>query len=161
MKAKSFLSAALLFSIGTITINPKLAMAMDSRAADNIDTIIVHHSATETGTVESFRKFHVEQRGWDDVGYHFVIYTDGTVHEGRKSKFVGAHAKGRNYSSLGICLVGTDSFTKAQKKALAGLIRELKEQYQITSVERHHEKCPGRGLNVERFNAEKYRRANL
>jgi len=113
-----------------------------------IDTIIIHHSATESGTVESIRRFHVGQRGWDDIGYHYLITPDGIVHAGRDPERIGAHAKGRNLNSLGICLIGTDTFSHAQLKALAQTVAILKHQYPITKIERHHAECPGNGISI-------------
>lgn len=52
------------------------------------------------------RKWHVEERGWRDIGYHFVLKRDGTVEIGRPIEQSGAHAAGHNKDSIGICLVG-------------------------------------------------------
>ena len=114
--------------------------------------IVVHHSATETGDVEAFRRYHVQVHGWDDVGYNFVILRDGTVQTGRSANKIGAHARGRNSSHLGVCLVGEDRFTWDQKESLDRLIQDLQFQYPIRSIERHHEKCPGPGIEKELFN---------
>ena len=48
------------------------------------------------------------------IGYHFVIYTSGTVATGRHLEEIGAHVAGSNARSIGICMVGTDRFTPAQ-----------------------------------------------
>lgn len=119
--------------------------------ARNITKIIVHHSATDQGDVDSFRKHHMETKGWDDVGYHFVIKRDGTLQYGRPLFKQGAHAKGRNWNSIGICLVGKDQFNGQQHLQLKKLIRDLYMHHDIASIERHHEKCPGEGLGAEWF----------
>jgi hypothetical protein len=62
---------------------------------------------------------------------------------------VGAHAKGRNAHSIGIALIGYDEFTLLQKMSLTHLIEELNGNGEIKHIERHHEKCPGKGLQVE------------
>lgn len=115
--------------------------------------IVVHHSATAEGDVESFRRHHVTVRGWDDVGYHYVITRDGTVQIGRALTIKGAHAKNpapsRNSTHIGICLVGDNDFTDAQLASLRRLISRLSARFDIKSVERHHEECPGDSLNVE------------
>lgn len=70
--------------------------------------IIVHCSATPPDVdvgVDDIRQWHLA-RGWDDVGYHFVIRRDGTVEPGRPTEFKGSHVVGRNHESLGVCLVG-------------------------------------------------------
>ena len=111
--------------------------------------IVVHHSATKTGTVESFRRHHVNVNGWQDIGYNFVIYRNGSIHKGRSLEINGAHARGRNATHIGICLVGEDVFTADQVVALYELCRDLAEDYQIQSIERHHKDCPGIGVKVE------------
>lgn len=107
----------------------------------NIDTIAVHCSATlpkkELG-VTQIRKWHKE-RGWRDIGYHYVIRTDGSVEDGRPNQQAGAHVKGFNATSLGICLIGgvnksnlpEINFTKEQMKSLRMLIRYLQQAYGI------------------------------
>lgn len=110
--------------------------------------IVVHHSATPTGDVETFRRYHVQVRGWEDVGYHYVITRDGTVQAGRPLWKVGAHARGRNADHIGICLVGEDDFTAKQVSALKSLVRQLQATFPLTRIERHHEHCPGPGVDL-------------
>ena len=74
-----------------------------------IDTVFAHCSDTRTNQsfgVADFRKWHVEERGWSDVGYHYVIRLDGTVEEGRPLELIGAHAAPCNTGSIGICFEG-------------------------------------------------------
>ena len=74
-----------------------------------ITELIVHCTASREGvnqTVAAIRKYHVNQRGWSDIGYHFVVYLDGTVHAGRPLDKIGAHCTGHNSYSIGICYVG-------------------------------------------------------
>ena len=109
--------------------------------------VVIHHSTSpEWTTVEDIDRWHKE-RGWDGIGYHYVIYPDGSIHEGRSIDKVGAHAKGRNTTYIGVCLIGYDDFTPAQIKALKNLIKELG-----LKVERHHEECPGKGIDIELLN---------
>ncbi len=109
--------------------------------------IVVHHSASpDWTTVEGINRWHKE-RGWHGIGYHYVIYTDGSVHEGRSTDKVGAHAKGRNSTHIGICLVGYNEITDEQIKALKKLVKELG-----LPCERHHEECPGSGVDIESLN---------
>lgn len=70
--------------------------------------IVVHHAATKKGQdvgVKEIRKWHL-QRGFSDVGYHYVIRRDGTLETGRALGVAGAHVAGHNQHSIGICLVG-------------------------------------------------------
>lgn len=61
-----------------------------------LNYIIIHHSATDHGDVESFRRHHRNVNGWIDVGYHYVIDNDpdGEVQVGRPLAQAGAHARG-------------------------------------------------------------------
>jgi N-acetyl-anhydromuramyl-L-alanine amidase AmpD len=93
-----------------------------------LELVIVHCSATPPSMdigVDEIRRWHLD-RGWSDIGYHFVIRRDGTVEPGRPVSAVGAHAKGFNATSIGICLVGgvndigfaDANYTRAQYDAL-------------------------------------------
>lgn len=71
-----------------------------------IRRIIVHHSASPlTTTLEDIKRWHLE-RGFDDIGYHYVIESNGLIRYGRPLPLMGAHAKGSNWDSIGVCLVG-------------------------------------------------------
>ena len=115
----------------------------------SIDKIIVHCSATREGqhvTVQQIRQWHL-QRNFADIGYHYVVYLDGTVHKGRPLEKAGAHCKGYNAHSIGICYVGgldrqgkpKDTRTAAQKAALLSLIRELRQRFPRATVHGHRE----------------------
>ena len=115
----------------------------------SIDKIIVHCSATREGqhvTVQQIRQWHL-QRNFADIGYHYVVYLDGTVHTGRPLEKAGAHCKGQNAHSIGICYVGgldrqgkpKDTRTAAQKAALLSLIRELRQRFPHATVHGHRE----------------------
>jgi hypothetical protein len=80
-----------------------------------LNKIIIHCTATRPNwwigkspqqKVNEIRRWHVEDRGWADIGYHYLIDRDGTVIEGRPLSKVGAHAKGHNTGSVGIALFG-------------------------------------------------------
>lgn len=116
-----------------------------------IDKIILHCTATPEGrdyTVEQIREWHVKGNGWNDIGYHFVIYRDGSVHEGRPLAVPGAHCKGHNVTSIGIAYVGgctadgktpKDTRTPAQREALYRLIGQLKTRFPGVAVHCHNE----------------------
>jgi len=110
--------------------------------------IIVHCTATREGknyTVEDIRRWHKEF-GFLDIGYHYVIYLDGSVHEGRPVEKVGAHCSGHNANSIGIVYVGgldkdgnpKNTLTPRQEESLFNLILELENKYpSIRSVNGH------------------------
>lgn len=96
-----------------------------------INLIVVHCSATDNkkyDNVATMDRWHRE-RGFRKVGYHFYIRKDGTVENGRDISEVGAHAKGHNGMSIGICLGGLkeEKFTQHQFDACARIIRELRK----------------------------------
>ena len=106
---------------------------------------VIHHTATPIDTtVESIRNHHINVKGWDDIGYHFLVKEDGSVVEGRSMFKKGAHAKGRN-NYVGIALIGMDEFSEIQIEGLVTLLQRLN----ITHIERHHEECPSEGIDVE------------
>jgi len=109
----------------------------------DISKAVIHHTASRDVSVQEIDSWHRE-RGWDCIGYHFVIRKDGTIEKGRSLSLNGAHALGRNHF-VGIALTGYNVFTKEQ---LNSLIRLLK-QINITHIESHHENCPGNGLDLE------------
>lgn len=76
------------------------------------------------------------------IGYHFVIYTNGTIVTGRHLEEIGAHVRGRNDNSIGICLIGTDAFTSAQWAALAALIKGLPALFPNAKVSGHRDNSP-------------------
>lgn len=101
--------------------------------------IVVHCSATQNLLKYTWKDIDAMHRakGWACIGYHFVIRTDGTIERGRPIESIGAHAKGHNDESIGICLIGgidskghsVDNFTQAQKDSLRELVGYLKDTY--------------------------------
>ena len=73
-----------------------------------INKIVVHCTATPEGrpvSVEEIDSWH-KQRGWSQIGYHYVVQLDGTINQGRPLNISGAHVKGHNKYSIGITYVG-------------------------------------------------------
>lgn len=115
-----------------------------------IDKIIIHCTATPEGrdyTVADITMWH-KMRGFSDIGYHYVIYRDGTIHEGRNVNVAGAHTVGYNSNSIGVCYVGgltkdgttpKDTRTTAQKDALEKLMITLKANYPKATIHGHRE----------------------
>ncbi len=119
-----------------------------------IKRLIVHHSASPlTTTIEDIQKWHVEENGWDDVGYHFVISQIGIVYRGRDLAYQGAHARGNNNDSIGVCLVGNNSeylnvWTTEQVGALQRMWNSFKMLWRGIEVYGHRDiaegtECPG------------------
>jgi len=100
-----------------------------------INRIAIHHSAGPiTQTVEQIRDWHVNGRGWSDVGYHYLIDYEGQIHEGRPVEKVGAHVKGWNKDSIGICLIGNfeeHPVAADQWFALEELLSHLMDLYDL------------------------------
>lgn len=122
-----------------------------------LDTIIVHCSATESGTVESIRKYHMKVNGWSDIGYHFVIYPNGVVVTGRPIEQAGAHCQGANAYSVGVCLIGNKSFSDAQFKSLRKLVGDLKKKYPSIAKVAGHKEYPSakkQGKTCPNFNVQ-------
>ena len=115
-----------------------------------ITKLIIHCSATPEGrdyTVADIDRWH-RARGFKGIGYHYVIYRDGSVHPGRAVEVIGAHCAGQNANSIGICYIGglaadgktaKDTRTPAQKEALRKLVAELKAKYPGVTVHGHRE----------------------
>ncbi len=107
-----------------------------------INSLIIHCSASDWGTAADIRRWHLKRPGFKDIGYHYVIgsgkpypncyyyhYLDGSVEVGRRLSVQGAHCKGQNRHSIGICLIGKNSFTQGQMKSLIDVVEHLALQY--------------------------------
>ena len=104
----------------------------------HVDKIIVHCSATPNErdvTVADIRRWHVEENGWDDIGYHYFIDKVGMVFKGRSLDVIGAHCKGYNKDSIGICLSGLHDFSPMQFVSLKVLLFNLMRDFAIPASE--------------------------
>jgi len=110
-----------------------------------INRIVIHCAYTKPSMAigaADIRRWHVEENGWRDIGYHFVIRRDGTLEKGRPVEQAGAHVAGHNGDSLGVCLVGGMSeqgqpdcnFTRAQWQQLDSLVQSLAKAYGVSAV---------------------------
>ena len=115
-----------------------------------INRVIIHCSATREGqhvSIDTIRNWHVKGNGWSDIGYHYVIDLDGNIHTGRREDMIGAHVRGHNDDSIGICYVGgldcegnpKDTRTQEQKDALIDLLKVLKRKYWSVKIQGHNE----------------------
>ena len=139
----------------------KLNLLVNKRT---IKELIVHCSATPEGkdySVDTIRQWHL-QRGFSDIGYHYVIYRDGSINKGRDVNISGAHCTNHNSKSIGICYVGgldssgkkpKDTRTNAQKKSLVKLVKQLMSMYNLgaSNIHCHNEyankACPSFSIN--------------
>lgn len=120
-----------------------------SKINSKMNTIVIHCSATKEFnniTSKEIKKWHL-QRGFKDIGYHFVILLDGTIEIGRPINQQGAHVLDHNSYTIGICYVGgldsngkpKDTRTPAQKESLNKLIDILKDVTTIKAIKGHRD----------------------
>ena len=124
------------------------------RPLECVETIVVHHSASRlTTTPEEIRHWHVDERGWEDTGYHFILSKEGVIHRGRHTVWQGAHVRSHNAGSIGVCLVGNNvdpeqRWTPKQIQALLRLVSALRIIYGFVPCVMHKDLdpttlCPG------------------
>lgn len=142
-------------------------MIYQGKARHPVTGIFIHCTATPPDwrpkdtpqqRVEAIRQMHITERGWSDIGYHWLIDREGTVLPGRKETVVGAHVAGHNSGTIGISLFGgltskthdpfMKNYTAAQADALRSLIEDIKMRTDIKSIRGHNEvdngkACPG------------------
>lgn len=134
-----------------------------------IKSIILHCSSTPEGkdfTVADITRWHKE-RGFKTIGYHYVVYRDGTIHNGRPVEQIGAHCEGYNKNSIGVCYIGglmtdgktpKDTRTSEQKEALYQLCYDLMDRFNIgiENIHCHNEyakkACPS--FKIHKFREE-------
>jgi len=127
----------------------------------NVKYIVIHYTATpverdfSAADIDAMHK----RRGWKGIGYHKYIRKSGLVEKGRELREQGAHVRGHNHHSVGICYeggvhadspnVGRDTRTPEQKQAMIRVIRELLDRYPGAQVIGHWDmpgaatQCPG------------------
>ena len=124
--------------------------------------ITVH--CTDTGNNEEhpaheIRRYHVEEKQWSDIGYHYVIQPSGEVEDGRPLDQIGAHVGGFNKVgkgiNVGICLVGRDRFSRAAFSSLDKLCRELMVRYDLNywDIYCHYEYSSSKGKTCPNIRA--------
>jgi N-acetylmuramoyl-L-alanine amidase len=138
----------------------------DMPVRNRTNRIVIHCLDTPKGWKEDIReidRWHREERGWSYIGYHFIIFRDGTIVQGRPVEAIGAHQPGWNTNSVAIALSGGKSakeddeflkhFTVVQGEMLDTLIRSLLIRYPGATVSGHtdHPKCDKAcpGFNVK------------
>ena len=123
---------------------------------EKVARIIVHHSASDrdTTTPDDIYRWH-RDRGWRDIGYQFVITGDGALHFGRPETMTGAHPKGHNTTSIGVCVTGNvekQKPTPKQWKMLQLFLDRSMEKYELSRENVHYHQefsataCCGKNL---------------
>ena len=109
-----------------------------------INLVVVHCADTPPDRdvdAAEIRRWHTEERGWSDIGYHWVIKRDGEIEPGRPEERNGAHVKGHNKNSIGVCLVGGGhgrfNYTWKQLEALGHLLQQLAARYPSVKIRGH------------------------
>ena len=135
--------------VGPATL-AKLIPQRLKKSERKITEIIIHCSATPDGkdyTVDDIRRWH-KQRGYSDVGYHYIVYRNGILAQGRDVNTIGAHASGHNAHSIGICYIGgmsadntrpEDTRTLRQKGRLLSLLVDLRKLYPNARIIGHRD----------------------
>lgn len=127
-----------------------------------IDKIVIHCSDSPDSLdigVREIRDWH-KQRGWSDIGYHYVIRRNGTVESGRPFEIKGAHVRGHNEGSIGICWIGRDDIDDKQLVTLKKLVLAFTSKYKLDVTEDvygHYELDSGKtcpNLDMIKFRAE-------
>ncbi|MBT0957307.1 N-acetylmuramoyl-L-alanine amidase [Alphaproteobacteria bacterium KMM 3653] len=123
--------------------------------------IAIHHTGTRTYTHTGLESYHINERGFADIGYHFLIGLDGTMYEGRHLKHKGAHIGVENAGAIGIILLGDfhyqwwdddDDLTTAHIARITKLVLAIRKFFAIKALGGHREfpnqdtVCPGNAL---------------
>lgn len=135
--------------VGDATWNKLIGSNTLKTSKRTINEIIIHCSATKEGinyTTSQIRQWHLA-RGFSDIGYHYVIYIDGSIHTGRDVNISGAHCERHNTHSIGICYIGgldklgkpKDTRNDKQKESLTKLLLQLKTKYPKATIHGHCE----------------------
>ncbi|WP_291653582.1 N-acetylmuramoyl-L-alanine amidase [Clostridium sp.] len=127
----------------------------DLELNNNPNKIIYHHSARKEWSPEGINEYH-KSKGWIGIGYHYYIRKDGSIYSGRPENAEGAHTKGENNNSIGICLEGNfeDEYPRdEQLESLYKLSLYISLKYDIYKIIGHKDVystlCPGENFSIE------------
>ena len=142
-------------------IEEKYEWAGSLAKRSTINMIVLHHAEASSCTAQQIYAWHIAN-GWSGFGYHFFINKKGEIFRGRPENVIGAHAKGHNSNSIGICFEGAYNkqiMPEEQIKAGQELISYLKKKYNISSIKKHSDlcetDCPGKNFAFDRIVGEK------
>jgi N-acetyl-anhydromuramyl-L-alanine amidase AmpD len=131
----------------------------DQRNLNDIEQIVIHHSAQSNGDPFQYAAYHVKTHGWAGIGYHYVIQKDGLIFQTQQLETVSYHARNCNENSIGICLTGNYNVEQVpieQLEALYGLIDEIKRTLRRNLlILPHHDctstDCPGKNMPIDQI----------
>lgn len=127
--------------------NPDGWLVYSSPLADVYNTLIIHHSALDLSYgPKKIQELHVQNKGYADIGYHFLVNERGGISEGRAINVRGAHTGGYNTGTIGVVLLGnfeTGEPTSLQQQALSHLARYLADTYTLSHIAGHRDFQPG------------------
>jgi len=131
--------------------NPDGWLVYDQPLEDVLEMVIIHHSALPLSDgPREIQQLHLEERGFADIGYQFLINETGQIYEGRALDVRGAHTLSFNYGTIGICLIGNFEEiepTSAQIVTLDTLLTDLLARFpRITRLAGHNDLNPGATL---------------
>lgn len=158
-----------------------MEQAMIKQKGTEVTEVILHTSATpgrwykgKTAAEmrDEIRGWHVNDRKWSDIGYHYVVAPSGDVAHGRPVHRQGAHVRGKNLGTIGICMIPVktirvmgkfeDFYTEEQRVAVKELIKGLPGIKKVTGHNQYAAKlCPGFLVNSEDWLPCKPRRFTL
>ncbi|WP_067171228.1 peptidoglycan recognition protein family protein [Microtetraspora niveoalba] len=115
---------------------------------------VVHHTAGPKGQrVRAIQDFHITGRGWNDIGYNFLVDAEGAIYEGRGWLVVGAHCPDHNRIGIGVAFIGSNNPTAAAMQSIRGLYDEACRRAGRALRKRGHGQlfstsCPGPRLQA-------------
>ena len=118
--------------------------------SSNIKLLVIHCSDTANNknlNATDIHQMHLNF-GWNGIGYHKIILRSGKIENGRPEYWIGAHVKGKNEISLGVCLIGRNKFTDKQFSSLEQILKKWKNTYPQAQILGHcdtgdtHKTCP-------------------
>lgn len=130
----------------------RAARGQDYVAPSQRSEFIIHHSAGPANQrVRSIQDFHLDGRGWSDIGYNLLVDDAGNAYEGRGWDVAGAHAVGHNTSGIGVCYIGQNAPTAEAKATIRALYNEANRRTGRELDYKGHQdvnatSCPGSSL---------------
>ena len=119
-----------------------------TRPLSQIKQIVIHHSATKTGSAEAYARWHVQKHDWPGIGYHYVVEQDGTAKKTNSLSSISYHCGRSNRISVGICFTGEYNVFQlpfqmldAGAELCAEIIKAL-PRLALNNIIRHQD-CPG------------------